>query len=174
MPSGLTYVAWGFIRIRFLSHFQLHLDSGGQLHKCFHLLIDLLWLVHSYTLRLLLPLLFTLYGLNMGCHAVDLLHFPVRLDRLTTPVFASGLGFFVLMWLLHGVLLVSFLEYFSVLRGVPGDMKHTRFVTGRPISQMACIIFPALSSAVLLGVDLKIQLLLPYVPYHGWHGWHLS
>ena len=51
MPSGLTYVAWGFIRIRFLSHFQLHLDSGGQLHKCFHLLIDLLWLVHSYTFK---------------------------------------------------------------------------------------------------------------------------
>ena len=63
----------------------------------------------------------------MGCYAVDLLRFAVKLDRLTTLVFASVSGFFLFMLPLHGILLVVFIKYFAVLRGVPGAMQHVRF-----------------------------------------------
>ena len=63
----------------------------------------------------------------MGRHAVDLLHFSVKLNELTTLVFASGSGFFVFVWSLRGILVRVFLQYFALLRGVPGAMQQPCF-----------------------------------------------
>ena len=41
----------------------------------------------------------------MVLHAVDLLGFATKHDRLTTLIFAAGVGLFVLMGLLGGVLI---------------------------------------------------------------------
>ena len=79
-----------------------------------------------------------------------MLHLAVELDGLTTLSFASGVGFFLFLWLLCSVLLGVLLEYFSLLRRVTGDMHQACFVTVQPIYQMSCMAFPAISSAALL------------------------
>ena len=63
----------------------------------------------------------------MGCHAVDLLLFSVKLDRLTTIFFASIAGFFFFMWPLCSILLVVLFEVFLVLHGLTGSMQHVFF-----------------------------------------------
>ena len=87
----------------------------------------------------------------MGCHYVDLLNLAVKIDGLTTLVFAAGVGFFVFVSPLRGVLLGLFLEYFAHLHGLTGAMKQECFVTGRPITRMYCIMFLGIASASLLG-----------------------
>ena len=85
-------------------------------------------------------------------HGVNLLHFPVKLDGLATLFLASGTSFFLFVWLLNGVLLGLLMNYFALLRRVPRAMHQYFFVTGWPISQMACIIFLVISRVALLGV----------------------
>ena len=63
----------------------------------------------------------------MGRHAVDILRFSVKLDGLTTLVFASRSGLFVFVWPLCGIVVVLFLCYFAILRGVSGAMQQAYF-----------------------------------------------
>ena len=51
----------------------------------------------------------------MGFHGVDLLRFAVKLDRLTTLGFASGVGYLVVLCPLHGVIFIVNIKYFSLL-----------------------------------------------------------
>ena len=46
----------------------------------------------------------------MLCHAVELLRFTVKLNGITTLVFAAGASFFVFVGPLCGVLIGVFLE----------------------------------------------------------------
>ena len=51
----------------------------------------------------------------MGFHGVDLLRFSVKLSGLTTLEFASGVGLFVFVWPLRGILVRVILQYFTLL-----------------------------------------------------------
>ena len=99
-------------------------------------------------------LFYSRYGFSMGCHAVDLLPFAVKLYGLTTLVFASVAGLFVCVWPLRSIKVWLILHYFSLLYGMTGATQQACFITGRPITQMACIFFlslPARPFSVLVG-----------------------
>ena len=58
----------------------------------------------------------------MGYHAVEFMRFTVKLDGITTLVFADGEVFFVFIGTLRSVLLGVILEYVAILCGVPRAM----------------------------------------------------
>ena len=101
---------------------------------------------------LIFPLLFPWDGCIMVYHGVHLLCLSVELNDLTTIFVASTVGLFVFVWLPYSVLLGIFLEYFTLLCIVPGEMHQAYFVTSRLIARMACIIFLELASTALPGV----------------------
>ena len=56
---------------------------------------------------------------------------------------------------LHGLIRGLFLEYFTLLRRVSRALHQACFVTGWPISHMACMIFLALASVALIVVGCQ-------------------
>ena len=90
----------------------------------------------------------------MGYHGVHFLCLTVKIDDLAALFLAVGVGFFLFVWTLCGIIIRLFLEYFTLFHGVPGAMHQACFCTGRPIDQMDCMICLALASAALLRVGL--------------------
>ena len=79
----------------------------------------------AFTLALFIHLPLLLIGDRIiMLHDVDLLHIYPEIDGITTLGFSARYGFVFFVWLLHGVLLRVFLEYFTLLRGVYGDMQQ--------------------------------------------------
>ena len=124
MPSGLTYVVRGVIWSHFLSHDQVYLDLCGRCHNFLTssgsaLDVSLLIFYPAF------PPSFLLGVFSMVLHAVYFLHYSVKLDGLTTLDFSTGAGLFV--GPLHGVIAGVLLQYFTILRGVSGDMQQAFF-----------------------------------------------
>ena len=87
----------------------------------------------------------------MVYHGVHILSPAVKLDGVTTLFIASGEGFFLCVWPLRVIILISFLEYFSLFRRVLGAIHQSCFCTSRSINRISCIMFPALAGAEFLG-----------------------
>ena len=63
----------------------------------------------------------------MGYYGVNLLRITVEFDGLSTLLLSNGVGFFLFLWPLRGVLLGLLLEYFSLFLKVPGAMHQAFF-----------------------------------------------
>ena len=63
----------------------------------------------------------------MGRHDVDHLRFATKSDGLTTLGFTSGVGLLVFVWPLQGALFRVFLQYFTILLGLPRYMQQACF-----------------------------------------------
>ena len=92
----------------------------------------------------------------MGYHGFHLLRLAIELDSIATLFPASGVGFFIFVWLLRVILLGVLLEYFTLFCIVAGAMHQACFCTGRLITWMACMICLALATADLLGVGQQV------------------
>ena len=89
----------------------------------------------------------------MGYHGVHLLRCAVKLDSLTKMFVAAGGAFFLFIWLLCGIILGLFREYFELLCRMPGAMHQACVCTVWQIVWMACIICIVIASAALLRVS---------------------
>ena len=73
------------------------------------------WPVHSYAFQANYNLLSLRYMFVMGCHGVEILCFAIKLDGLTMLGLSVRAGFFVFVFLLHGLLVGLFLHNFTLL-----------------------------------------------------------
>ena len=123
--------------------------------------------------RLLFTIIFLWGRFILGFHGVELLHFSVKLDRLTTLGFVTGAGLFVIVWPLHGVLVEVILQCFTLFWGVSGAMQESCIFAGQLIAWMAYLFFLAFSRAALLGVGRRGGFYSIFLSFHDWHGRNL-
>ena len=103
----------------------------------------------------------------MGYHAVYLLHFAVKLDRLVMICVVAWARFFVeTLW---GVLFGIFLEYFTLPGGFSRAMHQACYVTGPSIAWMSCMIFFCLPAGPFSGlIGEASSLPLSFLPWMSW------
>ena len=156
MQSGLPYVSRGVIWSYFSIHVQVCPSSGCQYHNCIHPLMGMHWTDQSWHFSSAFSLILFWDGFIMRFPGINILRRSVELDSLSALVVAAGEVFPVFKRPLHGVLFGLVLKHFALFRRVPSKMQEAYiFCTGRSISQIACMVSLALTSAALLGVGWR-------------------